>query len=131
MWSSDNVIFNVNGEGFDKLKATIQLALGQGTISAWKFIKEKGIIFYSYASDNNKDVNRFPSKLGAGSIATMAFEWLKSDEAKTVPLEGWDADSDHDGSNELGWRVYTEDWGHVSGEWNAFAVKPAYMWYGK
>jgi hypothetical protein len=131
MWQSDNVIFNINGEGVEKLIATLKLAVGKGTLAGWMFVKAKGLVLYSYIGSGNKDANKFPTPLTAESVAPMVFDWLKSEEAKGVPMEGWDADSDHDGSNELGWRVYTEDWGHVNGEWNAIAIKPAYMWYGK
>ena len=39
--------------------------------------------------------------------------------------------ADHDGENELGWRVYTEEWGQVNGDWHCLAIRPAYLWYGK
>jgi hypothetical protein len=64
------------------------------------------------------------------------FEWLNTDHAKGVQLEGWDEDADHDGSNDRGWRLYTEDWGHVyqSSSLNHYTIaafKPAFLWYGK
>lgn len=78
-----------------------------------------------------KSLTKFPIPISPAQAAEMAFQWLESKEAKEVPMEGWDANADHDGSNEIGWRVYTEDWGHVEGDWNCIAIKPAYLWYGK
>jgi hypothetical protein len=131
MWNSDNAIFNVNGVGLERLKKTLSLALENNTVEGWKFKKEKGICLYQYDSTSKKDIQKFPVPLKAETVAELVFEWLKGDEAKTTTLQGWDIDADHDGSNELGWRAYTEDWGHVDGDWNVLAVKPAYMWYGK
>lgn len=129
MWQSDNAIFDINGSGIEKLRKALDLAFDDDTVYGYKFIKDKGLVLYSYNS--GKDVIKFPSPLKSNKIADIVFEWLKSNEAKQVPCEGWDADADHDGSNELGWRVYTEEWGHVNGDWNCLAIKPAYLWYGK
>lgn len=130
MWSSDNAIFNVNGEGLEKLKKTLSLALGTDKFEGYRFSQKHGLILLTYLGESKKNI-RFPAKLNADQMAEIAFEWLKTDEAKTVPLEGWDSNADHDGSNELGWRVYTEDWGHVDSDWSAVAIRPAYQWYGK
>lgn len=42
----------------------------------------------------------------------------------------------HDGDNEIGWRVYCEDWGKIYTSDNrsidgVIAIKPVYLWYGK
>ena len=129
MWQFDNVIFNVNGCGIEKLRKVFDLIYGDQTLYGYKVDNKKGIILYAYES--GKNIIRFPTELQSSQVADIVFEWLKSKEAKEVPCEGWDANADHDGSNELGWRVYTEDWGHVNGDWNCLAVKPAYLWYGK
>ena len=131
MWSSDNAVFNVNGKSESRLRDALSLALNGGTVAAYKFIQSKGLVLYSYASSGNNGVVKFPTPLSANEVSGIVIKWLQSEEAKSVPCEGWDADADHDGDNEIGWRVYTEDWGHVEGEWDALAIKPAYMWYGK
>lgn len=129
MWESDNAIFNVNGTGIEKLKKTLSLAAGDRTFFGYKFNEKLGLILYSYES--GKEIIKFPAKISADQCAELVFNWLQSEESKKVPTTGWDADADHDGSNELGWRVYTEDWGHAAGDWNCVIVKPAYLWYGK
>ena len=129
MWQSDNAIFNVNGSGLNCLKKTLSLAFSDKTICGFRFKKEKGLILYNYGSSDK--LTKFPSPISAVQAAEIVFNWLESKEAKEVPMQGWDSNADHDGENELGWRVYTEDWGHVDGDWNCIAVKPAYLWYGK
>lgn len=129
MWESDNAIFNVNGIELSKLQKTLALAFGEKNVAGYQFIKEKGLCFYSWVTDKGKIIP-FPTPISPTQAAIIAFDWLKSSDAKLVPREGWDANADHDGSNELGWRVYTEDWGHINGE-DAIAIKPAYLWYGK
>lgn len=131
MWNSDNPIFNVNGDTLKKLKQTFNLALDSDKINGYVFIKDKGLVLLSYVSSTDKNVIKFPAPLNSDQIADIVFEWLKTEEALSVPREGWDEDADHDGDNELGWRVYTEDWGHIKGYHNALAIKPAYLWYGK
>lgn len=131
MWNSDNAIFNVNGDSLDKLIKTLELAFNGKTVYGYKINEKLGIILYSYDSSSKKDITKFLIEHTPKQAAEIVFEWLKSDEASKVPCEGWDEDADHDGDNELGWRVYTEDWGHVDGDWNCLAIKPAYMWYGK
>lgn len=129
MWSSSNAIFNINGQGLDGLKKTLELAFGDKTVFGFRYQKEKGLILYNYGSSDK--LTKFPVPITAAQAAEIAFQWLETGEAKHVPMKGWDANADHDGDNEPGWRVYTEDWGHVDGDWNCIAVKPAYMWYGK
>lgn len=50
--------------------------------------------------------------------------WLKSAEYGREP--------DHDGSNERGFRVFTDGWGHVAGHHYGIAgVQPVWAMYGK
>ncbi len=131
MWGSDNAIFNVNGESLEKLVKTLELALDGKTVKGWKIYPDKGMCLYRYDSTSDKSLNLFPTSITASQAAQMVFQWLSTDEAKKIPCKDWDSDAHHDGHNKLGWRVYTEDWGHVHDDWNVVAIKPAYMWYGK
>jgi hypothetical protein len=134
----DNKIFNINGEGVDLLKQVLNIAIKQedwaysSKINGWAVDQAKGFILLSYVNEKRSDECRFPVPVSPEMAAMMAYEWLSSEEAKKVPCQGWDADTDHDGSNELGWRVYCEEWGHVGNYHNAIvAIKPVYLWYGK
>lgn len=138
----DNKIFNVNGLNKAQLINTLKLACEHETygdivetrkIKGWQYDIKFGLILLSYVSDSNKDANKFIAPLSYEAVGAMAWEWLQTDDAKAVTCEGWDADADHDGDNELGWRVYVEEWGHVGHYQSGVicAVKPAYLWYGK
>lgn len=78
------------------------MALAGKTVCAYKFIKEKGFVLYAYAGSSNDGIIKFPVCLNAKEVAPIVFKWLQSDEAEQVPCNGWDADTDHDGCNELG-----------------------------
>lgn len=127
----DNRIFNVNGNAQELLSDALQLAFLQAghdfKAKAFKVDKKKGLILL-WSDEGTK----FPVPLDAHAVLPIVTAWLEGDEAKTIECEGWDADADHDGNNERGWRVYVEDWGHVGDcSYAICAVKPAYMWFGK
>lgn len=130
----DNRVFDVNGSTEDMLRATIELAFRQAgwkTASGWMVDPKKGFVLY-WPIKLPDGVNKFPSELPPEKVTTLVWEWLKSPEAKTIELSGWDINADHDGDNGPGWRVYTEGWGHLGSQWEAFmAITPAFMWYGK
>lgn len=134
----DNKIFNVNGSGYAMLEQTLILAFMQSggesypsTAKGWIFNKDKGLILL-WSVDGRTDVCRFPIPMFASDVVNMVYKWLGSNEALTMTFTGWDADADHDGCNELGWRVYVEDWGKVGGDSGAIcAVRPSYNWLGK
>lgn len=128
----DNRIFNVNGKTKEMLLDTLKLVFQQESgfgCKAWKFSKEKGLIL-CWCED--EESNKLMTSLGAEECLPFVWEWLKGEGAKTVECVDWDADADHDGDNERGWRVYCEDWGSVGNESYAIcAIKPVYLWYGK
>ena len=134
--SFDNRVFDVNGETQEELRLAFRLAFAQEGRNTkakyWTFDTTNGLILHWYISDANK-ANVLPVPLDAEASADLAWQWLKySDEAKTVKLEGWFMDEDHDGSNSLGWRAYVGRWGHV-GDYSGtiIAVTPSYLWHGK
>lgn len=130
----DNRIFNVNGQGRDMLKKTLELAfLQQGdntTCKGWRQTKDHGLILLW--SDSREKANPLPAPMTADECVPMIEKWLETDFAKSVSLSRFCEDSDHDGSNSEGWQVYCEDWGHVDHDCYAIcAIKPAFMWHGK
>lgn len=128
----DSRIFNVNGSGLDMLTKTLELVfIQEGAKTAKSFIvdKEKGLIIYWGSVEG---CNTFMAPLSAKKVATQVYEWLQTDEAKTIEYDSWCIDADHDGHNSEGWQVYCEEWGHVKDSNIAIcAVKHAYIWYGK
>lgn len=125
-----NQIFNVNGSGKETLITAIALAMQTGghAVRAWRFDPAKGLVL----SFNPETGTAFPFALDASLVAELAWGFLTSEQAAKVRCEGWDAPFTGDGSDRLGWRVYTEDWGQIDREFSAFlAIKPAHLWYGK
>lgn len=132
----DNAVFNVNGYGREMLVQAIKLLFLQrgfnerSSVSSWSVDNERGIILYWHNA--GKDSTPFPVKLSAEGAASAVWDWLQSAAADDIQLKGWDKDADLDGSTSKGWRVYSEDWGHVGRDAYAIcAITPAYMWHGK
>ena len=135
----DNKLFNVNGRDKKRLLEAIKLLLAdeygnEGKVTGWSFHEEKGFIMYWHCES---DISKFPIPLSADSICEIVWEWLKTPEANSVKLFQWEEDIDTDGSTYKGWRVYTEDWGHIKknehtiDHYTIGAIKPCYCWYGK
>lgn len=140
----DNRIFNVNGRGVLMLRDALDLVCDNGYVESvgGKFVpahkrkisasiveRDFGLVWLW--TDCN-GCTKYPVALTIQQAAEISIAWLDSDEAKAMEYEGWDANSDHDGSNTRGWRVYCQDWGHVGEMWEAIcAVHPAYLWHGK
>jgi hypothetical protein len=142
----DNNQFNINGRGTVMLEAAIKLALMQRdcytseptfdqrplTAAGYMIHPKKGLVLLWHVDSTNSTHVKFLTPHTADMIAKLAIVWLSSPEAKNIELDGWDCNTDHDGHNSLGWRVYCEDWGRVAGQYEAIvAIKPAYIWYGK
>lgn len=143
----DNKIFNVNGRTKEQLRLALQLLLlneyGENKkVRGWYLSKKNGLILTWLVDSSNKAIP-FTDRMGKESeisgeeLVDLLWNWLSSDEAKYVECVDWDADLDHDGSNEKGWRLYTGQWGHVSenditvDHYSIAAFKPAFLWYGK
>lgn len=74
---------------------------------------------------------KLPARLSVPTITNIVYEWLQSNP--NIECLDWDADADDcDIGDEVGWRVYCEDWGHVGKyRYSICAVKPAHLWAGK
>ena len=138
----DNRVFNVNGRTKEQLHEVLRLALmneynEERKIEGWLFDKEYGLILMSYISSyNEKIAEKVPKLIKTDSklITEIVWKWLteSKEQTKLVPMVDWDHNADHDGHNELGFRVYCGDWGKVgSYDGSIVAIKPAYCWYGK
>jgi hypothetical protein len=138
----DNRVFNVNGRGAKMLADTIRLATSDecmcGPIAGWKKDPKKGFILYWYV--DSPSVTSFKvSRERIDAFAELIIDSLKEDWAKDLvngkgeDEKGWDYKyDDGDVSNDLGWRAYCEDWGHVSSDSYAFlCIRPAWLWFGK
>jgi hypothetical protein len=146
----DNKIFNVNGKTKNQLKLALKLLLSSEyndgedqKVQGWYYRKDKGFIITWHCEESNKDCKKFVDRLGKPNppsteeLADILWDWLKTDEAKSTELGRWENDEDHDGSNSIGWRLYTEQWGCIENvhgtidHYSIAAIKPVYLWYGK
>ena len=141
----DNRLFNINGKTKNQLALAVKALLldeydTQRKVKGWYFKKNKGLILTWYV-DNKKSTpftNRMgtPCEIAENELVEILWNWLDSPEAKIVEMSSWEVNTDHDGSNDLGWRLYTEDWGCIGDEYSIdhysiAAFKPVYLWYGK
>lgn len=143
----DNRIFNVNGRTIEQLELAIKLLLldeygKQISVVGWYFKPEKGIVLTWYCNEDSTakpftDNMGRPQAIEPGDLVETLWNWLFSAQAKTVILKDWDRDLEDDVSTAPGWRLYTEDWGHVKKDdytidsYSIAAFTPAFMWYGK
>lgn len=143
----DNKQFVVNGRTKEQLKLALDSLLlteynYDKTVKGWYINPKKGFILTDYITEkckpftNNMGINQDISK---DDLLEILWNWLDTDEAKNIEKnEKWEHDADHDGHNELGWKLYTEDWGHVNidSEYSLdtssiAAFKSVFCWYGK
>ncbi len=136
----DNRIFNVNGRSKEQLKLAIDLLLldeynGFQKVKGWYYDVNKSFVLTWHVHNKSTaftDRLGKPSEIKSNELTEILWDWLDSDEAKDVIHTSWDCDVDHDGDNDLGWRLYTEDWGKVNNDsYSIAAFKPAWLWYGK
>jgi hypothetical protein len=137
----DNKIFNVNGKDLERFHIAMKLFLMDeyqriNIPLGWSISKTKGFILHGGYS-SNPTYYKFPQGLTLTALIEMIWGWLHSEEAKTIELFEWEVAADHDGDNDLGWRIYTENWGRiekcedVKDSTALGAIKPCWCWYGK
>lgn len=91
--------------------------------SYYRISKEKGLILY-WTEFKNKEAQPLPFEMGMKAATDFVWHWLEDAERGNEP--------DHDGDNGKGFRIYTENWGKVDDDWQAFvAIKPIWAMYGK
>lgn len=124
----DNRVIDVRSEGRQSFDLAIQLLFTEkhSERKATHYIDdpEHGLIFLWTASPK---AIKLPIQMDWKHAADMAWAWLAEQ-----PTDKYKEYCDHDGSDGKGFRVYTEDWGHVAGMWEAIcAIQPIWAWYGK
>lgn len=143
----DNRIFNVNGRTKDELDLATKLFMteefgGTNKVMGYYLSEHKGLVLVSVLKPHKS--KPFTNVFGNPEAITdplvlsnVLWEWLQTEEAKTVKTEGWDSFSNDVGSCINGWRLYTESWGCISDgpesidTYSIGAFKPAWLWYGK
>ncbi len=141
----DNKIFNVNGVTKEQLEQTLKLALMDeygkvDKVVGYVFAPKKGFVLLWSVDENKPEEQKFPVPLSYDMLTHVVWDWLQTDEAKSVPLGDWEGDlNDSDVDCDRGFRVYSDEWGHVStngsdssiNHYSIVAIKSVYCWYGK
>jgi hypothetical protein len=117
----DNLRVDVTSEGRELLALVLAL-FGRRHAEGYKLDGKRFVLYWSLTS--TAAVTPFPFKMTIPQLADFVLGWLSEADYGPEP--------DHDGDNGKGWRCYNEGWGHIGGEWQAFAaVEPVWAMYGK
>jgi hypothetical protein len=143
----DNRQFNINGKTKEQLTLAVKCLLfneynEEKTVPGWYYSKKKGLVLVWHVNEDSTaftDRMGNPKEVNAEELVEILWVWLQTDEAKEVEHnDPWDYNADHDGSNDLGWRLYLDEWGCVKNDngmtinhYSIAAFKPAWLWYGK
>jgi hypothetical protein len=145
----DNRKFDIVSEGDEALAMAVKIAWDNapgGKASHYKIVNLKEDIRYygNPTSHHYQDL-----KEDMDGIPTLILLWHDERNATSLPypldaesatkfIKGWlerverGEQPDHDGDNGHGWRVFTEQWGHVAGHhYSILAVQPEWAMYGK
>ena len=143
----DNKIFNVNGKTKEQLKLALDLLILDEygkirKIKGWYINPKRGFVLTWFNSKGTTPfTNRIglPEEISTTELIDILWNWLDSDAAKEIPLEEWEEKmEDSDVGIGNGWRLYTNEWGHVNNpdghtidHYSIGAIKKVYLWYGK
>lgn len=145
----DNRTIDVVSEGNKDLEMALSIIWNNcpgGKATHYKMMKLKEEYQYYGTPTNNhyKNLNEDPE-----GTDTMILLWHEEKGALELPyaleledaihfVKGWlkkityGAEPDHDGDNGKGWRVFTEQWGHVANHSYAIVgIQPKWAYYGK
>lgn len=149
----DNKVFNVKGRTIEQLEKAVDLLLfneygEHDKVRGWYFVPEKGLILTWHVGNDYLKATPFTNRMGIPTpidkeeLVETLWNWLFTEQAKLVTYNeqqhNWDIRlGDFDGSQDLGWRLYTDSWGHIEesmstiDHYSVAAFKPSWCWYGK
>jgi len=145
----DNRVIDVVSEGDEDLKLAFKLIWpnapgGKATHYKVVHLREK----VRYHGDPT-DWHETTYEVCPDGTPTLILLWNAESDATSLPYPmdrkqatqfalGWLAQADygsepdHDGDNGRGWRVFTNQWGHVAGHsYSIVGLQPAWAMYGK
>jgi len=148
----DNKVFNVKGRTIEQLEKAVDLLLFNeygkyDEVKGWYFVPNKGLVLTWYVGESCPNATAFtnrmgmPEPIGKEELVETLWNWLFTEQANRVTYEeqnDWDNElNDSDVTEKLGWRLYTDSWGHVEvikhtiDHYSVAAFKPSWCWYGK
>lgn len=145
----DNRTIDVTSEGDDALALALRLIWDNAPgkkATHYKVVRlaERTSYFGSPVSSHSTKLEKDDT-----GTQTLILLWSQEKDAQPLPwpmdfdgslafVKGWlahvepEEEPDHDGHNGPGWRVFTEQWGHVAGHHYAIVgVQHAWAMYGK
>lgn len=121
----DNFELTVQSEGRKQFDLAMQIAFrDHAKAVGYRISKEKGLILY-WSKTSVTDLIPFAYDMNCQQATEFVWGWIESNPPKGER-------PDHDGDNEKGFIVYTDSWGHVDGQWQAFVgIGVIWAMYGK
>lgn len=145
----DNRTIDIVSEGNKSLEMALNIIWTNcpgGKATHYKIVKLKETISY-YGKPTDSHYSKLEEDQEGEETLILLWHEEKGAAVLPYPLELEDAISfvkgwlkntnyhdepDHDGSNGKGWRIFTEQWGHVAGHSYAIVgVQPRWAMYGK
>ncbi len=118
----DNTLINIQSEGRKNFERAMQIAASRWNTTVGFRIYENKMVLYWTKSDKTI---LLPYEMNIEKITEFAWGWLEA----TKPTA---KEPDHDGDNDKGFHLFTESWGQVFGEYQAYvAIEPIWAMYGK
>jgi hypothetical protein len=145
----DNRTVDIVSEGKKALQHAIGIIWSNapgGKATHYKIAKYEEKVDY-YGTPTSRHI--VSTKESIDGVLTLILFWHAEKDAIALPypltedeavnfIDGWltkveyEGQPDHDGDNGKGWRVFTEQWGHVAGNHYAIVgVQPVWAMYGK
>lgn len=118
----DNFFIEVQAQGKAQFKDAMELGFRTHKAIGYRIDATRGLVLYWVKCEG---ITELPYEMCAAEAIEFAWGWLQ----KQRPTE---PKPDLDGDIENGFKVYTETWGQLRGEYQAFlAIKPIWALYGK
>lgn len=118
----DNFHFEMTSEGNEDFKTALKLFGGKSgrKVVGYRSDAKRMVLYWT----DSERATKLPYPMTLEQAADFVLGWLAHADYGREP--------DHDGSNGKGWHLFNEAWGHVDGEWQAFAaIEPCWAMYGK
>lgn len=118
----DNKRFDITSEGKGDFDFAMRIAMSAWNKTIGYRVHENHLVLYW---TERKEISILPYAMDADETIAFAWGWLQRAKPSTQ-------EPDHDGDNERGFRVFSEAWGEVFNQYEAFvAITPIWAMYGK
>lgn len=117
----DNKKISIKSDKKYDFELAMKIAVGDYKTLGY-LISNNTFILYHTLSDKTE---KLPYPMNVEEITNLVWGWIE----KTKPIE---KEPDHDGHNEIGFHIFSDDWGQTCNDYRAFvSIKPIWAMYGK